>query len=430
MGLQAAARADAEQLLHAELDQLLEHDRRAGAAHAGALHGDRLALPGARVAEQAALGVQLPGRRRSTSRRCTSPGAGRRGGGRLRVVARLGSEVDRHARDPIGQDQSRWRTSWSRPASRSSPTAPAIRWSASSSRTWRGADRPVRRRGRRGRPARGAVPHRRERRAVGRGCAAFADAAARSKARMLIGEQRAVSELWEAARAACPRAARGPAGAAGLRDRRAAAAGEAGPARGDGRRPRAARCPRAPRRTSRSSASTRSRATRTASAGARAPRSRRAARGSGRRAASILFKAEASAWTPQAVQLQQVWTDPEARGRGYATRGLARPDPAAARARARACACSSAPRTRWRSGSTSASACGTCSTTAACCCEGAHPRSSRRERVQPEAARERRSRGGVPADAGRTGAGSRAGRPAARARPGSGHGVRACARDR
>jgi ribosomal protein S18 acetylase RimI-like enzyme len=36
----------------------------------------------------------------------------------------------------------------------------------------------------------------------------------------------------------------------------------------------------------------------------------------------ILFKAEASAWTPTAVQLQQVWTDPEARGRGNATRAL------------------------------------------------------------------------------------------------------------
>ena len=32
----------------------------------------------------------------------------------------------------------------------------------------------------------------------------------------------------------------------------------------------------------------------------------------------ILFKAEASAWTPQAVQLQQVWADPEARGAGNA----------------------------------------------------------------------------------------------------------------
>ena len=36
----------------------------------------------------------------------------------------------------------------------------------------------------------------------------------------------------------------------------------------------------------------------------------------------IRFKSEASAWTPSAVQLQQVWTDPEARGQGYATRAL------------------------------------------------------------------------------------------------------------
>jgi ribosomal protein S18 acetylase RimI-like enzyme len=37
---------------------------------------------------------------------------------------------------------------------------------------------------------------------------------------------------------------------------------------------------------------------------------------------TILFKAEASAWTPHAVQLQQVWVDPVARGQGYAQRGL------------------------------------------------------------------------------------------------------------
>ena len=36
----------------------------------------------------------------------------------------------------------------------------------------------------------------------------------------------------------------------------------------------------------------------------------------------ILFKAEASAWTPGAVQLQQVWVDPEVRRRGYGARGL------------------------------------------------------------------------------------------------------------
>ena len=36
----------------------------------------------------------------------------------------------------------------------------------------------------------------------------------------------------------------------------------------------------------------------------------------------ILFKAEASAWTPSAVQLQQVWVDPPARQQGYGARGL------------------------------------------------------------------------------------------------------------
>jgi ribosomal protein S18 acetylase RimI-like enzyme len=36
----------------------------------------------------------------------------------------------------------------------------------------------------------------------------------------------------------------------------------------------------------------------------------------------ILFKAEASAWTPTAVQLQQVWVDPRVRNRGYAQRGM------------------------------------------------------------------------------------------------------------
>jgi uncharacterized protein len=38
---------------------------------------------------------------------------------------------------------------------------------------------------------------------------------------------------------------------------------------------------------------------------------------------TILFKAEASAWTDQAVQLQQVWVDPSVRGQGYGRRGLA-----------------------------------------------------------------------------------------------------------
>jgi ribosomal protein S18 acetylase RimI-like enzyme len=37
---------------------------------------------------------------------------------------------------------------------------------------------------------------------------------------------------------------------------------------------------------------------------------------------TILFKAEASAWTPAAIQIQQVWVDPSARNRGYAQRGM------------------------------------------------------------------------------------------------------------
>jgi predicted GNAT family acetyltransferase len=37
---------------------------------------------------------------------------------------------------------------------------------------------------------------------------------------------------------------------------------------------------------------------------------------------TILFKAEASAWTPRAVQLQQVWVDPAARNQGNAQRGM------------------------------------------------------------------------------------------------------------
>ena len=37
---------------------------------------------------------------------------------------------------------------------------------------------------------------------------------------------------------------------------------------------------------------------------------------------TILFKAEASAWTPSAVQVQQVWVDPPMRNRGYAQRGM------------------------------------------------------------------------------------------------------------
>ena len=97
----------------------------------------------------------------------------------------------------------------------------------------------------------------------------------------------------------------------------------------------------------------------------------------------ILFKAEASAWTPQAVQLQQVWTDPEARRAGNAGRGLRdlirlllERVPTRLPLRPR--------RQRRRDPALrDASGWSTCSTTAACSCEGA-PRS--RVTASPSAA--------------------------------------------
>ena len=94
--LQAAAGADADQLLAAELDQLLEHDRRARAAHPRALHRDRLALPRPREAEQPALGVPL---HRVVEVRLgdvlRAQRVARKEDG-LGVVAGLGADVDRH----------------------------------------------------------------------------------------------------------------------------------------------------------------------------------------------------------------------------------------------------------------------------------------------------------------------------------------------
>jgi ribosomal protein S18 acetylase RimI-like enzyme len=155
----------------------------------------------------------------------------------------------------------------------------------------------------------------------GRGCAVFAEAAAGARARMLIGEQGAVGELWEELRGKLPRAredrpgqpvyvisdppAEGGTGLRAATERdlellvpACAAAHEVelgvDPLRrdADGFRWRT-----------------------------------RAQIEEGRswvwlEDGVILFKAEASAWTPSAVQLQQVWTDPTARGRGHASAAL------------------------------------------------------------------------------------------------------------
>jgi RimJ/RimL family protein N-acetyltransferase len=155
----------------------------------------------------------------------------------------------------------------------------------------------------------------------GRGCEVFASLATRSSARMLIGEAGAVTDLWEAARDRLPAAREDrlrqpvyvsdrppPPGDTGLRPARvddldllvpacaAAHQEELGvdPLRRD---------PDGFRWRTRSQIE------------------------EGRswlweEDGAILFKAEASAWTARAVQLQQVWTDVDVRRRGYATRAL------------------------------------------------------------------------------------------------------------
>jgi ribosomal protein S18 acetylase RimI-like enzyme len=155
----------------------------------------------------------------------------------------------------------------------------------------------------------------------GSGCGAFAEAAARSRARMVIGEESAVGELWQAASGRMPRPrADRPGqpvyvldeppepGETGLR--------EATPADLDLLVPACARAHEEeiglnPLRRDADGFRWRT----------------RAQIGEGRswiwsENGTILFKAEASAWTPQVVQLQQVWVDPAVRGRGHAKRGM------------------------------------------------------------------------------------------------------------
>jgi uncharacterized protein len=155
----------------------------------------------------------------------------------------------------------------------------------------------------------------------GEGCAAFADLAARGQSRMIIGETRAVSDLWEAAAAAMPQpredrpgqpvyALTEPPepGGTGLR--------EATPADVDRLLPACAAAHELELHLN------------PLERDADGFRWRTLAQIEDGRSwvwlddGAIRFKAEASAWTPHAVQLQQVWVDPEARGHGYAQRAL------------------------------------------------------------------------------------------------------------
>jgi GNAT superfamily N-acetyltransferase len=155
----------------------------------------------------------------------------------------------------------------------------------------------------------------------GRGCAAFAAATRRGRARMLIGEEGAVGELWEASRNGLPRAREDRRGQPVYELRSPPAPGDTGlrPATSDDFGLLLPACA----------------ATHEEELGidplardGEAFRWRTHAQIDEGRSwlweedGTILFKAEASAWTPTAVQLQQVWVDPAARGNGYAQRGL------------------------------------------------------------------------------------------------------------
>ena len=152
-------------------------------------------------------------------------------------------------------------------------------------------------------------------------CSAFADATARGQARMIIGEERAVDELWAEAQPHMPRPRDDrpgqpvyvlteppEPGETGLRAATAADLELLVPACAAAHREEIGIDPlhRDPEGF----------------------RWRTRAQIDEKRSwvwiedGVICFKAEASAWTPSAVQLQQVWVDPSVRDRGYAKRAM------------------------------------------------------------------------------------------------------------
>jgi GNAT superfamily N-acetyltransferase len=156
----------------------------------------------------------------------------------------------------------------------------------------------------------------------GDGCGVFAREASRAAPRMLIGEARAVSELWEAARSELPHPREDRPGQPVFVIREPPASGHTGlrAASLDDLELLMPACAAAHEQE------------------LGIDPLRRDAEGFRWRTRSqieeerswlwvedgvILFKAEASAWTPGAVQLQQVWVDPQVRRRGYGARGLA-----------------------------------------------------------------------------------------------------------
>ena len=155
----------------------------------------------------------------------------------------------------------------------------------------------------------------------GRGCGAFAEVAAGSRPSLVIGEEDAVGDFWRAARTELPTPRedrprqpvyvieeQSESGASGLR-----------PARPDDFELLLPACAEAHREELGANPLERD------PEGFRWRTRMQIADGRSwlwSDDGTIMFKAEASAWTPSAVQLQQVWVDPSVRGRGYAQRGM------------------------------------------------------------------------------------------------------------
>jgi uncharacterized protein len=155
----------------------------------------------------------------------------------------------------------------------------------------------------------------------GKGCSAFADVAAAGSARMLIGEEGAVSDLWRAARGHLPRPREDRPGQPVYVLDEEPEQGETGlrAATQDDFDVLVPACAAAHLEEIGSDPLERD------------PESFRwrtrmqiedGRSWLWRDDDTILFKAEASAWTPSAVQLQQVWVDPAVRNRKYAQRGM------------------------------------------------------------------------------------------------------------
>jgi len=155
----------------------------------------------------------------------------------------------------------------------------------------------------------------------GVGCEAFADAAARGHARMIIGDERAVGDLWSvlATRSRTPREDRPGQPVFALREQ---------PPPGDSGLREATRDDLELLLPACAAAHTEELGVDPLARDAEGFRWRTRELVEEHRSwiwtdgELILFKAEASAWTPHAVQLQQVWVDPAARRRGFASRGL------------------------------------------------------------------------------------------------------------